>query len=76
MLYISYKLPAVGGIRNEKVLDWHIGNPVPDIGKARVVTFQADGHELEMILAVMHAYATGGASGPLHSAVLVTKGTV
>lgn len=39
-LYINYKT------------EWHVGEPIPeDLG--RVVTFQADGDELEMILAAM-----------------------
>lgn len=33
-------------------LHWHIGEPVPAL-KARVVTFQADGDELDLILEAM-----------------------
>lgn len=36
---------------NEDVRGWHVGMPLPDI-KARVMTFQADGDELDVI---MHA---------------------
>lgn len=31
--------------------EWHVGEPVPEVG--RVVTFQADGDELELILKAM-----------------------
>jgi len=34
--------------------EWHVGDPVPEI-KSRVVTFQADGHELELILSALAA---------------------
>jgi len=33
-------------------IEWHVNEPVPDI-RASVVEFQADGHELELILHAM-----------------------
>jgi hypothetical protein len=39
-LYINYKT------------EWHVGEPIPE-NLGRVVTFQADGDELEMIYAAM-----------------------
>lgn len=54
MLYIDYRLPSVGGVRNHKTIEWHVGQPVPSFPeRTRVLTFQADGHELELILAAM-----------------------
>lgn len=51
MLYISYRLPSVGGVRNPKNIEWHVGDPTPSVlANQRVVTFQADGHELDVIL--------------------------
>lgn len=36
----------------DDVQRWHVGEPLPEITH-RVVTFQADGDELEMIVAAM-----------------------
>jgi hypothetical protein len=33
-------------------IEWHVNEPVPDI-QGRVVEFQADGHELELIFRAM-----------------------
>ena len=33
------------------IVDWWVGNPVPEVG--RVVRFDADGHELQLILLAM-----------------------
>lgn len=35
--------------------EWHVGDPVPKVA-SRVVTLQADGHELQLLLSAM---ATG-----------------
>jgi hypothetical protein len=43
--------------------DWHVGESVPDI-LSRIVNFQADGHELEMILQAMRATRGGGGDQP------------
>jgi hypothetical protein len=48
MLFIEQ--PKRTGVKVSQ--QWHVGNPMPEI-TSRVVTFQADGHELEMILAAM-----------------------
>ena len=45
MLYITTKKGTI-------VLEWHVGEPVP-ANLPRVVTFQADGDELELILHAM-----------------------
>ena len=34
--------------------EWHVGEPLPEL-RSRVITFQADGHELDMIQRAMHA---------------------
>jgi len=39
--------------KNEKVIAWHIGEPMPIIPFKRVMTFQADNDELEMIIDAM-----------------------
>lgn len=33
----------------DEVTEWHVGEPIPEV-TARVVTFQADSEELEVIL--------------------------
>lgn len=34
--------------------EWHVNEPLPEIKKGvRVITFQADGHELDLILTAM-----------------------
>jgi hypothetical protein len=39
--------------------EWHFGEPVPPM-PSRVVTFQADGDELDMILSAMKPNVSGG----------------
>lgn len=42
--------------------EWHVGDPIPYSLIGRVVTFQADGHELEMILLAMKNSRVNGRS--------------
>lgn len=39
----------IAAFEKEQLPEWHIGQPVPEIS-SRVITFQADGHELALIL--------------------------
>ena len=50
MLYIQAAKEADG---RENWIPWHVGDIVPNAARQRVVTFQADGHELEMFLKAM-----------------------
>lgn len=44
-------------------LEWHTGEPMPNIGNARVATIQADGDELQLILTTMAMGWGGPGSG-------------
>ena len=52
MLYIIGRKKFLGSVPDGNVFskEWHINEPVPNIGQNRIITFQADGHELELIL--------------------------
>ncbi len=42
---------------DDRTITWHVGQPLPPITK-RVITFQADGHELTAILNALKSTIT------------------
>lgn len=52
---MMYVIQAAHAAIKQEIVEWHLGEPIPEAAKDRVVTFQADGDELEMILAAMRA---------------------
>jgi hypothetical protein len=51
-------------------ISWHVGEPLPPM-PARVVRFQADGDELQMILCAMQGRRTALSAKPFISSVYV-----